>query len=238
MKAFAYGVWLQWKIDFRKKDVLMMYYIMPLAFFLFMGGIFSSIDPDMKETLAYAMTVFAVCAGAFVGVPTSIVGFFGTDMRKAYRIGGVPPWTAAANGFVSACAHLLVVSCVIAALSPITFGAEPVAEALPFLGVALCFMAAAVSIGVFLGLLFKSQAKLSVVTMMLFLVSIMLSGIMLPDQFLPEAMRTIGGLLPSRWAFNAFSGENVVQNVLLMVGLFGVFALASALRIKAIGRTE
>ena len=58
MKAFAYGVWLQWKIDFRKKDVLMMYYIMPLAFFLFMGGIFSSIDPGMKQTLAYACLLY------------------------------------------------------------------------------------------------------------------------------------------------------------------------------------
>jgi hypothetical protein len=40
MSAFLYGVVLQWKLDFRNKGVLLTYYVVPLVFFAFMGGIF------------------------------------------------------------------------------------------------------------------------------------------------------------------------------------------------------
>lgn len=190
MKAFIYGALLQWKIDFRRKDILIMYYLMPLVFFLLMGGgIFTSIDPRMKQNLIFAMMVFDVCAGAFVGAPTSIEGFYGIDMRKAYVVGGVPLWTTLVNSFISAMLHLFIVVIIIMMLSPILFGAEAISEILPFLGVTVCFMLSAISIGMLLGLLIKTPARLSMVTMIVFLFSIMLSGIMLPDEFLPEALK-------------------------------------------------
>ncbi len=93
MSGILYGIRLQWKIDFRRRDVLIMYYIMPIVFFLFMGGIFASIDPNMKRTLIYAMTIFAVCAGGLNGAPASVMGFYSGDMKKAYKVGGIPLWT-------------------------------------------------------------------------------------------------------------------------------------------------
>ncbi|WP_139652800.1 ABC transporter permease [Raoultibacter phocaeensis] len=238
MKAFWYGALLQWKIDIRRKDVLVMYYLMPLAFFLFMGGIFSSIDAGMKETLVYAMSVFAVCAGALCGVPTSVVSFYGTGMKNAYKVGGVPVWTAWANSFVSAVLHLAVTTAVIAVLAPIVFGAQPVADLPRFIGVAVSFTLSLIAVGALLGLLAKSQTKLSMAAMMLFLVCIMLSGIMLPDQFLPEAFRTVGEFLPSRWAYEAFSGVEVPRNVGLLLGLCAVCVTLAAVRLKVIASRE
>ncbi|SDF38442.1 ABC-2 type transport system permease protein [Fontibacillus panacisegetis] len=66
MKAFAYGAFLQWKLDFRNKNVVLTYYVVPLVFFAFMGGIFTSIDPLAKQTLIQSMTVFGVSMGTLL----------------------------------------------------------------------------------------------------------------------------------------------------------------------------
>ena len=47
MNGFLYGVVLQWKLDIRSKSLLVTCYIVPLIFFLLMGGIFTSVMPDM-----------------------------------------------------------------------------------------------------------------------------------------------------------------------------------------------
>ena len=39
MSAFLYGVVLQWKLDIRSRSLLITCYIVPLLFFMVMGGI-------------------------------------------------------------------------------------------------------------------------------------------------------------------------------------------------------
>ncbi|MFQ7256089.1 MAG: ABC transporter permease, partial [Streptococcus sp.] len=51
MNGFLYSLTLQWKLDIRSKSLLVTYYIVPLIFFLLMGGIFTSVMPDMGSTL-------------------------------------------------------------------------------------------------------------------------------------------------------------------------------------------
>ena len=50
MNGFLYSLALQWKLDIRSKSLLVTYYIVPLIFFLLMGGIFTSVIPDMEST--------------------------------------------------------------------------------------------------------------------------------------------------------------------------------------------
>ena len=60
MKAFLYGVKLQFKMDIRSKTMLITCYLVPLVFFFFMSGIFTSIDPTAVKTLIPAMSVFVI----------------------------------------------------------------------------------------------------------------------------------------------------------------------------------
>ena len=69
MNGFLYGVALQWKLDIRSKSLLVTCYIVPLIFFLLMGGIFTSVMPDMRGTLIQSMIVMSVSMGAFIGLP-------------------------------------------------------------------------------------------------------------------------------------------------------------------------
>ncbi len=63
MSGFLYGVALQWKLDIRSKSLLVTCYIVPLIFFLLMGGIFTSVMPEMRSTLIQSMIVMGVSMG-------------------------------------------------------------------------------------------------------------------------------------------------------------------------------
>ena len=49
MNGFLYGIALQWKLDIRSRSLLVTCYIVPLIFFLLMGGIFTSVMPEMRS---------------------------------------------------------------------------------------------------------------------------------------------------------------------------------------------
>ena len=92
MNAFLYGLALQWKLDLRSKTLLITCYLVPLLFFVMMGGIFTTILPGAEETLLPAMTVFGGTMGALIGLPPSLVEIYGSDIRKVYQANGVPLW--------------------------------------------------------------------------------------------------------------------------------------------------
>jgi len=80
MSGFWYGVGLQWKMDIRSKTLLITCYVVPLLFYMVMGGIFTSINPEAKLSLIQSMTVFGVSTGAIIGLPPSLVEIYGSDI--------------------------------------------------------------------------------------------------------------------------------------------------------------
>ena len=85
---FLYSLALQWKLDIRSKSLLVTYYIVPLIFFLLMGGIFTSVMPEMDSTLIQSMIVMSVSMGAFLGLPPSLIETYGSDIKKIYKANG------------------------------------------------------------------------------------------------------------------------------------------------------
>ena len=53
MNGFLYGLALQLRLDIRSRTLLVTCYLVPLVFFLIMGGIFTSVMPRMGSTLIY-----------------------------------------------------------------------------------------------------------------------------------------------------------------------------------------
>ena len=201
MNGFLYGVVLQCKLDIRSKSLLITCYIIPLIFFLLMGGIFTSVMPDMKSTLIQAMLVLSVSMGAFVGLPPSLIETYGSDIKKVYKANGVPIDLGLVTMFLSAFVHLMTACIAIVLLAPILFEAAlPVQLPIFFAALAL-YILVSLSIGSILGLIIKSQAKLTMIAQLLFLPSIMLSGIMFPLDFLPDFLKTIGRIFPAFWGY-------------------------------------
>ena len=123
MNGFLYGITLQWKMDIRSKSLLVTCYIVPLIFFLLMGGIFTSVMPEMRSTLIQSMIVMNVSMGAFIGLPPSLTETYGSGIKKIYKANGVPLYSGLLTIFLSAFVHLMISCLIILLLAPILFEA-------------------------------------------------------------------------------------------------------------------
>lgn len=207
MSAFLYGVVLQWKLDIRSKTMLITCYLVPLIFFVFMGGIFTSINPEARYTLIQSMTVFGVSMGALIGLPPPLVEIYGSDIKNVYKANGVPLFLGVITHFISAFIHLFIMCIIIFVVGPITFNASLPANLPIYFGSLAVFIVATLSIGSVLGLLVKNISKLTMISQIVFLPSIMLSGIMFPIEMLPKELEYVGKLFPASWGYKLMTNE-------------------------------
>lgn len=222
MSAFLYGISLQWKLDIRSKTLLITCYIVPLLFFAIMGGIFTSVMPEARYTLIQSMTVFGVTMGALIGLPPSLVEIYSSDIKKVYKANGVPLYLGLALTNISAYIHLFLMSIILYIAAPLVFDAEiPENPGMYFISLAI-FIAVSLSIASIIGLAVKDQAKTSMVSIIIFLPSIMLSGIMFPIDLLPKAFEMVGKIFPASWGYkvmadSTFQLENLLPLIVILI---------------------
>ena len=220
MSGFLYGVTLQWKLDIRSKALLFTCYIVPLTFFLLMGGIFTSVMPDMRSTIIQSMIVMSVSMGAFIGLPPSLIETYGSEINKVYKANGVPNYLGLVTMFLSAFVHLMIACAVIVLLAPVLFEAVLPAQLSIFFFALAIYIVVSLSIGSILGLIIKNQAKLTMIAQLVFLPAIMLSGIMFPIELFVDFLERIGCIFPAFWGYrlmldNGFCLENLWYLILV-----------------------
>lgn len=209
MDKFSYGIFLHWKLNIRNIGVYITFYIVPLLFFVFMSGIFHVINPSSIDTLIQIMTVFSVTIGALLGCPIPLIEIYGSNIKSAYKVGGVPLWLPAINNFISSFIHLYIVSLIIFFVSPVAFSAKVPAN-LPLYFVNLgVFIIASISVGTLIGLMVKSRSMFTLVSIVVFVPSLILSGIMFPVEMLPEVLRNFGKMLPASAGFAAMTVDKI-----------------------------
>ena len=239
MKAFIYTIWLHIKLSVRSKEMLVHFYVVPLVFYLFIGGVFTSINPIAYQTLIQTMTIFAISMGGILGSPYANVEFYGSDIKRAYQVGNIPIWIVALGNFISTTINLIFVSMIILVSAPIIFNAEMPSNIPSYSFSLILSIFASVGIGTVFGLCFKSTAKMGMASQLVFLPSLMLSGIMFDNSLLPTALSSIGNIFPATWAFRAMTASefDVMANVTLVI-VMAIMLFVSAVRIKQLGKQE
>ena len=220
MGAFLYGIYLQWKLDIRSKTLLITCYIVPLLFFAIMSGIFTFVMPEARYTLIQSMTVFGVTMGALIGLPPSLVEIYSSDIKKVYKANGVPLYLGLVLTNISAYIHLFIMSIILYIAAPLAFNAEiPENPMLYFASLAI-FIAVSLSIASIIGLAVNDQAKTSMVSIIICLPSIMLSGIMFPIELLPKAFEIVGKIFPASWGYRVMTDSTFqLENLLPLVAI-------------------
>ena len=209
MKAFMYGIVLQFRLDIRSKTMLVTCYLVPLIFFFFMSGIFIYVDPSAKNTLIPSMSVFVITMSALIGLPPSLIEIYGGEVKKVYKANGVPAYLGIVTQFISSFLHTFIVCLIIFAVAPIAFGTQLPNNLLTYFCSLISLLFVTLAIGCVLGLLIKSQAKLTMIAMIIFLPSIMLSGIMFPATMLPEFLQYLAYVFPATIGFKAMTAFEV-----------------------------
>ena len=236
MKAFLYGAGLQFKMDIRSKTMLITCYLVPLAFFFFMSGIFTSIDPSAVNTLISSMSVFVITMSALIGLPPSLGEVYGGDIKKVYKANGVPLSLGVVTQFISSFIHTLIVCLIVFAIAPFVFKAELPANLPLYFCSLVVLLCVTLAIGCVIGLAVKTQAKQTMVAMILFLPSVMLSGIMFPATMLPDFMQYIAYIFPATIGFQAMT-DFEVWHLPVLVAVFVMLCIAVTLILKIKSRS-
>ena len=233
MAGFLYGVVLQWKLDLRSRTMLITCYAVPLLFFAVMGGIFTSVMPESRETLIQSMSVFTVTMGALIGLPPSLAEIYRSDVKNAYQANGVPLSLGLFLTNISAFVHLLIMSSILYIIAPVAFNAKiPAHPGTYFIGL-ITLTAVSLSIASVIGLAVKDTANTSMFSILLFLPSTMLSGIMFPSDMLPKAFVLAGKLFPATWGYAFMTKSNFMWHdlwPLLVIFLAAVLVCAALLK--------
>ena len=166
------------------------------------------------------MIVMSVSMGAFLGLPPSLIETYGSDIKKIYKANGVPIHLGLVTMVLSAFVHLMITCMVILLLAPILFKANLPSQFLLFFLALAIYIFVSLSIGSILGLTVNNQAKLTMIAQLIFLPSIMLSGIMFRSNLLPDFLQAIGRLFPASWGYrlmldHGFGLENLWYLILV-----------------------
>lgn len=207
MKGFIYGLGLQWKMDIRSKSMLIACYLVPLLFFVFVGGVFTSTNPESKYTLIQSMSIMGVIMGGVIGLPPSLVEVYGGDVKKVYKANGVPIFLEFLIHSLSAFIHLLIMCTIIFVTAPIIFDSVIPSNIVVYLLGLGIFIGTTLAMGSAIGLVIEDTSKVTMASQIIFLPSIMLSGIMFPVEMLPKVLQHFSKIFPATWAFKAMTSD-------------------------------
>jgi ABC-2 type transport system permease protein len=198
-----------------------------MLFWAFMGAVFSSITPEMKEMLIQVLTVMAITTGALLGVPVNLVEMYSKDIKKAYVASNIPLWIGIASNFISALIHLSIVSIIIFILTPLAFDGTIPNNISIYIAYLLILVITSISIGTILGIYVTDQSKLTIYSQMVYLPSLMLSGIMFDSSLLPKAFVFVGKFFPATWGFKGMNSLEFLFELFLpqLIILFIAFIL-------------
>lgn len=153
--------------------------------------------------------------------------------QKVYKANGVPLYLGLVTTVLSAFLHLLLMSAILYAAALLAFDAAPPANPVSYFGALAVFAAASLGIGSVLGLSVKNQAKLTMLEQLVFLPSILLSGILFPAGLLPRAFETIGWLFPASWGYRWMTCEGpLLGNGWPLAVMAAAAAVLCGLRLK------
>ena len=177
------------------------------------------------------MTVFVITMSALIGLPPSLGEVYCGEIKKVYKANGVPLSLGVVTQFISSFIHTLIVCLIVFAVAPFAFNAElPTNLPLYFYSL-IVLLCVTLAIGCIIGLLVKTQAKQSMIAIIIFLPSVMLSGIMFPAAMLPDFMQYIAYIFPATIGFQAMTAFEV-WHLPALVAVFVVLCIAVALILK------
>ncbi len=206
MRAFINHFAFEFRTGLRNKDLLLLNYLFPLGFYLMMGVMMGQINPLFVETMIPAMAIFAVLSATILGLPNPLVEAREGGIFRSFKINGVPAISILSIPALTTAFHAVIVAFVIALTGTPLFKAPAPVNWFAF--ALLCLLAAftCAGVGALIGVISANTRVTILWSQLIYLPSIMLSGMMVPTTMLPAALRKVGLLLPPTYALHAFQG--------------------------------
>jgi len=205
MTAFANHFSFEFRSGIRNKQMLLMNYLFPLGFYLLMGFIMPSINPPFRQTLIPSMVVFSILAATMLGLPDPLVNARENGIFRSYKINGVPAASILVIPALTTTLHLVIVTLIITFTAPLLFAAPSPVNWGAYVLIFTAMAFACAGIGTLIGVI-SANTRISVLwSQVIFIPSMLLGGLMIPNSLLPGAAAKLAQLLPATQAMNAFN---------------------------------
>ncbi len=204
MKAFINHLSFDFRTGIRDKNLLLMNYLLPLGFYLMMGLIMVGINPNFLPVMVPAMVIFAILSGTLLGLPDPLVKAREDGVFRSYKINGVPAFSILVIPALTTLLHLIITAAIITVTAPLFFDAPLPADWPGFVLTALLIAFTCSGLGVLIGVISASSRMTVMWSQMIYLPSMLLGGMMVPHDLLPDLPAKLSRLLPATHAMNAF----------------------------------
>jgi ABC-2 type transport system permease protein len=206
MNAFIHHFTFEFRTGIRNKTSLLMNYLFPLGFYLMMGFVMAAINPPFREDIVPAMLVFGIMSATLLGIPDPLVNARENGVYRSYKINGIPSISILSIPALTIIIHLVIVAVIICATAPVLFKAPLPVNWLNFVIIFLATAFACTGISVLIGVVSPSSRITVLWSQLIFVPSMLLGGLMVPNKLLPEIAGKIAQVFPATQAMNAFNG--------------------------------
>ena len=206
MTAFINHFSFEFKTGLRNRNLLVTNYLLPLVFYVMMGFVMVEINPQFAAVLIPAMVVFTMMVSTMIGMPPPLTEAREAGVYRSYKINGVPAISILTIPVLTTVFHALIVSTIIALTGGSVFDGVLPENWLAFASITLLIGITFGAIGALIGVVSASTTSAVMLSQLIFIPSILLGGMMIPLEVLPESVRWLSALFPATYAMEAFNG--------------------------------
>ena len=186
-----------------------MNYIFPLGFFMMMGYVMPAINPLYEEMMLPSLVTFAIVFSSILGIPDPLVSSREKGIFRSYKINGVPSFSILIIPVISAIVHSMIVFGIMVTVNTFLFKAPVPGNWLLFISYVLVGIISSACMAVLIGVISPSTQLTIFFSQILFIPSMLISGVMMPFSLLPENIGKIAQLFPTTHIMSLLSGSGM-----------------------------
>jgi ABC-2 type transport system permease protein len=234
MKGFLYHALYDFKTGVRDKTLMLMNYLFPLGFFLLVGMFMTKINPFFIEIIIPGMILFALMSSSLLSLPGTLVSARESGVFRSFRVHGIPSYSLIVIPALGNLIHATIACAIITIGSSLLFGGVLPLNwfwfVVVFILAALCLS----TLGILIGIVAQSSRATVLIAQAIYLPSVLLGGLMVPAEMIPESLTKVASLLPATQAIRAFSSFAYTTSPVLSVSGVSLLVLVSSIVINLV----
>lgn len=242
MKTYLTILRTELKLSLRGVDMLIFAICMPVVVFLILGAVFGSRPafPGASYTFLEqsfgAVTTISICAGGVMGLPLVISDYRSKKILKRLKVTPVSPVLLLIVQVSVYTLYSLASLLLVYAAAALFFGYRMSGSWPLFLACYALVMFSTFSIGMLVGGIAPDSKTAGVIASLLYFPMLIFSGATLPLEVMPEAFRTVVGILPLTQGITLLKAASLglpLENVLFsLIVILAVGAICTAVSLR------
>jgi ABC-2 type transport system permease protein len=203
MRAVAKLTWIEIKLFLRDPVTVVFALILPIIFLFVLAEVFTS-SPSVglyrgARPIDFYVTAYigiAMAAVGLISVPAQLAGYREAGVLRRFRASSIPRWVIFASQMIFALIVVAITGTLMVIATALVYGLEK-PESIGACAIAISLGALCVIVlGLCLGTLLPSARAAQLAGMILFFLSLLLSGAGPPPELLGDGLNTVANLLP------------------------------------------